>query len=72
MSDKEDHRLHIPNLHPSQRPIYGDSHPIEYDDPAELSSSFKGRLETFVGSYSRTSLMHMAENVVVTEGGMVK
>ncbi|CAO3627268.1 unnamed protein product [Mucor hiemalis] len=72
MTDKEDHTLHIPNLHPSQRPIYmGTSghHNDDYEDPAELSSSFKGRLETFVGSYSRTSLMHMAENVVV-EGSM--
>lgn len=66
MTDKE---LHIPNLHPSHRAT--SSHD-GYQDPAELSSSFKGRLESFVGSYSRTSLMHMAENVIVPEGGMVK
>lgn len=62
MTDKE---LHIPNLHPSHRATGS------RDPDAELSSSFKGRLESFVGSYSRTSLMHMAENVVVPEGGLV-
>ncbi|KAG2200812.1 hypothetical protein INT47_001343 [Mucor saturninus] len=57
--------LQIPNLHPSHRTS------SRYDgQDAELSSSFTGRLESFVGSYSRTSLMHMAENVVVPEGGM--
>jgi hypothetical protein len=70
MTDKG---LHIPNLHPSHRMDTGSSssHDIYHDSDAELSHSFKGRLESFVGSYSRTSMMHMAENVVVSEGGIV-
>jgi hypothetical protein len=73
MTDKEDKRIHIPNLHPSQRPTTsydGSNNQASYEDPdAELSSSFKERIESFVGSYSRASLMHMAENVVVNDGG---
>lgn len=79
MTDKEDKRIQIPNLHPSQRPTtsYGSSQRPHDDynsalstsvDDQELSSSFKDRFESFVGSYSRASLMHMAENVVVSEG----
>jgi hypothetical protein len=74
MTDKEHNTgLHIPNLHPSHRIDTGSSssHDVYHDPDAELSRSFKGRLESFVGSYSRTSMMHMAENVVVSEGGMV-
>ncbi|KAI8087769.1 transmembrane amino acid transporter protein-domain-containing protein [Gilbertella persicaria] len=50
--------INIPNLHPSQR--------VE----EELSRSFKDQFESFVGSYSRASLMHMAENVIVSDNRM--
>ncbi|KAI9259221.1 transmembrane amino acid transporter protein-domain-containing protein [Helicostylum pulchrum] len=66
MSDKE---MHIPNLHPSHRATTSNSQD-EYEDTPELGSSFKSRIGSFVGSYSRASLMHMAENVVVSDGGM--
>lgn len=74
MTDKEDKSMNIPNLHPSQRPTtsYGSSNATnEYleDTDQQLSSSLKDRLESFVGSYSRASLIHMAENVVVSETG---
>lgn len=68
MSDKE---LHIPNLHPSHRTTTSHSQD-DYEDTTELGRSFQSRIGSFVGSYSRTSLMHMAENVVVSDGNMVK
>ncbi|OBZ88152.1 Vacuolar amino acid transporter 1 [Choanephora cucurbitarum] len=52
--------LNIPNLHPSLRD--------QSLDEQELSGSFKDRFDDFVGSYSRASMMHMAENVMVSEG----
>ena len=76
MTDK-DKSLNIPNLHPDHRglssPEGSPSQTNGYlqDPDAQLSQSFKDRIETFVGSYSRTSMMHMAENVMVSEGGMV-
>jgi len=75
MTDK-DNSLHIPNLHPDHRGSSPEGSPSQtagyFQDPdAQLSQSFKDRIETFVGSYSRTSMMHMAENVMVSEGGMV-
>ncbi|KAI9363156.1 transmembrane amino acid transporter protein-domain-containing protein [Pilaira anomala] len=66
MSDKE---LHIPNLHPSHRVTTSHSQD-DYEDTTELGRSFQSRIGSFVGSYSRTSLMHMAENVVVSDGNM--
>ncbi|KAG1110400.1 hypothetical protein G6F42_015349 [Rhizopus arrhizus] len=74
MTDK-DNSLHIPNLHPDHRGTSPEGSPSQragyFQDPdAQLSQSFKDRIETFVGSYSRTSMMHMAENVMVSEGGM--
>ncbi|CAO3606986.1 unnamed protein product [Mucor fragilis] len=74
MTDK-DNSLHIPNLHPDHRGSSPEGSPSQtagyFQDPdAQLSQSFKDRIETFVGSYSRTSMMHMAENVMVSEGGM--
>jgi hypothetical protein len=60
----------IPNLHPSHR--YSDHHEEEEVDVEDvLSTSLHSRVESFIGSYSRTSLMHMAENVVVGNEGMV-
>ncbi|KAI8991436.1 transmembrane amino acid transporter protein-domain-containing protein [Mycotypha africana] len=64
----------IPNLHPSRRGSLvaaaedcQDYHGYNYNDEEPiLASSFKNKIETFVGSYSRTSMMHMAENVVVS------
>ncbi|KAI8639218.1 transmembrane amino acid transporter protein-domain-containing protein [Parasitella parasitica] len=75
MTDKNS-SLHIPNLHPEHRGMLPeDGSPSQnngylQDPDAQLSQSFKDRIETFVGSYSRTSMMHMAENVLVSEGGM--
>ncbi|KAI8096706.1 transmembrane amino acid transporter protein-domain-containing protein [Halteromyces radiatus] len=68
----------IPNLHPSQRSpsratdtttiaangLYYDNATSPTDTP--LSESFSDRLGSFVGSFSRTSLMYMAENVTVS------
>ncbi|KAI8881930.1 hypothetical protein K501DRAFT_334402 [Backusella circina FSU 941] len=59
----------IPNLHPSHR--YSDNHQDDEVDVEEvLSTSLHSRVESFIGSYSRTSLVHMAENVVVGNEGM--
>jgi hypothetical protein len=54
--------VNIPNIHPSQRDPQG-----SYEDD---NRSIKDRLESFVGSYSRTSMMHMAENVLVGDGSV--
>jgi hypothetical protein len=59
----------IRNLHPSQlSPDHGgDEHiPIE-----RTMSSFSERLGSFVGSYSRTSMMFMAENLAVPNAPFV-
>ncbi|KAI9361392.1 transmembrane amino acid transporter protein-domain-containing protein [Pilaira anomala] len=53
----------IRNLHPSQ---LSPDHPYEDHIPIERTmSSFSERLGSFVGSYSRTSMMFMAENLTV-------
>ncbi|KAI8391743.1 transmembrane amino acid transporter protein-domain-containing protein [Radiomyces spectabilis] len=70
---KDTDALRIPNLHPDQR---SSLHSREHDygtigdsgiraGGEEICSSFSERLESFVGSYSRTSLMYMAENVAI-------
>ncbi|KAG0168228.1 hypothetical protein DFQ28_000828 [Apophysomyces sp. BC1034] len=54
----------IRNIHPSQlSPHHNDYGAMPQDD--EAPHSFSDRLGSFVGSYSRTSLMFMAENLVV-------
>ncbi|KAI7905656.1 transmembrane amino acid transporter protein-domain-containing protein [Cokeromyces recurvatus] len=60
--------LNIPNLHPSHG---GPSSINEFprEDEEHLSHSFKEQIESFVGSYSRTSMMHMAENVLISNTG---
>ncbi|KAI8880967.1 hypothetical protein K501DRAFT_223902, partial [Backusella circina FSU 941] len=50
--------MDLPNVHPSHRPSMGED---------ELGASFSERVGSFIGSYSRTSMMHMAENVVLSE-----
>ncbi|KAI8050722.1 transmembrane amino acid transporter protein-domain-containing protein [Thamnidium elegans] len=53
----------IRNLHPSQ---LSPDHPYDEHIPIERTmSSFSERLGSFVGSYSRTSMMFMAENLAV-------
>ncbi|KAF7731383.1 hypothetical protein EC973_000191 [Apophysomyces ossiformis] len=57
----------IPNVNRHDRPVdhYG-SFPDDYSiDDRPVSGSLSERIGSFVGSYSRTSLMHMAENVAV-------
>lgn len=51
----------IPNLHPSRRGSICSS----FDDTLSDNRSVKDHIESFVGSYSRTSMVHMAENVLV-------
>lgn len=63
----------IRNLHPSQ---LSPEHPYgainEDHIPIERTmSSFSERLGSFVGSYSRTSMMFMAENLAVPNGPLV-
>lgn len=63
----------IRNLHPSQ---LSPDHPYgaiqEEHIPIERTmSSFSERLGSFVGSYSRTSMMFMAENLAVPNGPLV-
>lgn len=55
--------VNIPNVHPSHR---GNNATFDNDD----NRSIKDRFESFVGSYSRTSMMHMAENVLVGDGSV--
>ncbi|KAI9476164.1 MAG: transmembrane amino acid transporter protein-domain-containing protein [Benjaminiella poitrasii] len=74
MFDKEYHstaNLNIPNLHPSHGgPSSSSSIVSDFEgNEQELSCSFKDRIESFVGSYSRASMMHMAENVIVSDAG---
>lgn len=73
-SESGGHAPRIRNLHPSQLSPdhpYGaiqDEHiPIE-----RTLSSFSERLGSFVGSYSRTSMMFMAENLAVPNGPLVR
>ncbi|KAI9259333.1 transmembrane amino acid transporter protein-domain-containing protein [Sporodiniella umbellata] len=59
----EDHTPRIRNIHPSQlTPDYG----AVFGDPIErTASTFSERIGDFAGSYSRTSMMFMAENLTV-------
>jgi hypothetical protein len=50
--------MDLPNVHPLHRPSASED---------ELGASFSERVGSFIGSYSRTSMMHMAENVVLSE-----
>jgi hypothetical protein len=66
----------IRNLHPSQ---FSPDHPYgsiqSHDEhiPIERTmSSISERIGDFVGSYSRTSMMFMAENLAVPNGPLVK
>lgn len=65
----------IRNLHPSQltpTDHYGAIHHEEEHIPIErTASTFSERLGSFVGSYSRTSMMFMAENLAVPNGPLV-
>jgi vesicular inhibitory amino acid transporter len=65
----------IRNLHPSQlSPQNTHSYGATFQDElptGEHGGSFTERLGSFVGSYSRTSLMFMAENLAVPNGPMV-
>lgn len=59
----------IRNLHPSQ---LSPDHPYDEHIPIERTmSSFSERLGSFVGSYSRTSMMFMAENLAVPNAPFV-
>ena len=63
----------IRNLHPSQQQhdqAYG-AIPDEHIPIERTMSSFSERLGSFVGSYSRTSMMFMAENLAVPNGPLV-
>lgn len=65
----------IRNIHPSQLSPdhhYGATDHFDEHIPIErTTSTFSERLESFVGSYSRTSMMFMAENLTVPNGSIV-
>lgn len=65
----------IRNLHPSQLSPdhpYGSIQDHDEHIPIERTmSSISGRIGDFVGSYSRTSMMFMAENLAVPNGPFV-
>ncbi|KAI9470570.1 MAG: transmembrane amino acid transporter protein-domain-containing protein [Benjaminiella poitrasii] len=78
--DNNNNNTNIPrirNLHPSQLSpdhSYGaiNSHQDELNIPIERTiSSFSERINDFVGSYSRTSMMFMAENLAVPNGPLL-
>ncbi|KAI8067685.1 transmembrane amino acid transporter protein-domain-containing protein [Gilbertella persicaria] len=62
----------IRNLHPSQlspEHPYGSIHHVDEHIPIErTTSTLSERIGDFVGSYSRTSMMFMAENLAVPNG----
>ncbi|KAI7908238.1 transmembrane amino acid transporter protein-domain-containing protein [Cokeromyces recurvatus] len=78
--DIPDNNNNIPrirNLHPSQLSpdhLYGtiQGHQDESTIPIERTvSTFSERINDFVGSYSRTSMMFMAENLAVPNGSLL-
>lgn len=65
----------IRNIHPSQLPPDQSYGAIQGDEPIPIErtkSSISERFGSFVGSYSRTSMMFMAENLAVPNGPLVR
>lgn len=65
----------IRNIHPSQLTpadhTYGAIQDDEHIPIERTKSSISERFGSFVGSYSRTSMMFMAENLAVPNGPLV-
>ncbi|KAI8996919.1 transmembrane amino acid transporter protein-domain-containing protein [Pilobolus umbonatus] len=64
MSHKEDHLRNIYPNHRISTSQYVED--IDDDNANYLGTSITSRIESFVGSYSRASMMHMAENVIIS------
>lgn len=74
-SDKGGNVPRIRNIHPSQLSPdhhYGATDLLEDSVPIErTTSTLSERFGSFVGSYSRTSMMFMAENLAVPNTSLV-